>query len=327
MTDTTHEGSGIRIGALVPNAGPAPATIGLGAMAAAAERAGASSVWVSDHLLMVDERTTDYPYSADGAPTWAVDVDYYEALIALATMAAATERVRVGTAVLVLPQRNVLEVAKMAATLDRVTGGRLALGVGAGWNSAEFAALGQPFETRGRRFDEMLQVLHACWSGRPAPFAGEQLMVPPGVVLTPTPAQAGGVPLLVGGMTRPARRRAARFGDGWLAISFAWRWDGDELRRQHGDVLAQRAEAHPGAPFSRTLLLHSRPEQRERVPELVAEARAIGFAEVIVEPQWQAGVEEACSFVEEVVAHAAPSGLPLVSSTDTVVRRTLTEER
>jgi probable F420-dependent oxidoreductase len=294
----------VGIGAIVPNAGPAPSTIGLGAMAAAAERAGADSVWVSDHLLLVDEHTTEYPYSDDGVPTWNVDIDYYEALISCAVMAAATERARVGTAVLVLPQRNVLEVAKMAATLDRVSGGRLALGVGAGWSSREFEALGHRFETRGRRMDEMLQVMRACWSGRPPAFDGEEIAVPPDVVLQPTPAQPGGVPLLVGGMTKPARRRAARHGDGWLAIAFARTWDGDALRRRHEDVLAQRADAVPGAPFESVLLLHSRPADADRVPELVAEAQAIGFGDVIVEPQWLAGVEQATELIRRAAAVA-----------------------
>jgi probable F420-dependent oxidoreductase len=289
------------IGAIVPNAGPAPSQVGIGAMARAAEEAGATSVWVSDHLLMVDEDTTEYPYSDDGAPTWEVDVDYYEAFACVGAMAAATERVRVGTAVLVLPQRNVLEVAKVAATLDRLSGGRLALGVGAGWNSPDFAALGQRFETRGKRFDEMLDVLHACWSGRPPAFDGEELQIPPGVVLTPTPAQASGVPLLVGGMTKPARRRAAERGDGWLAISFAYRWDGDELRRQYEDVLAQKAQARPDAPFETLLLLHAGPDEADRVPELVAEAQAIGFGETIVEPQWTAGVEQGQELIARVV--------------------------
>lgn len=293
----------MRIGAGVPNAGDAPAQLGVAEMAAAAERAGASSVWVSDHLLMVDTHTTEYPYSDDGTPTWAVDADYYEALMCCAAMAAATERCRVGTAVMVLPQRNVLEVAKMAATLDRLSGGRLALGVGAGWSSHEFAALGYDFEARGRRFDEMLQVLHACWSGRPPAFEGQEVVVPPGVVLQPTPRQPAGVPLLVGGMTRPARRRAARHGDGWLAITWVDRWDADDLRGRLEDVAAQRAEARPDDPFEIVLKLHSAPADAHRVPELAAEALALGFHEVVIEPAWvEDGLDGASKLIERTIA-------------------------
>ncbi|MBS1882526.1 MAG: TIGR03619 family F420-dependent LLM class oxidoreductase [Actinobacteria bacterium] len=308
------------IGAIVSNSGSAPAERGIAAMASAAERAGASSVWVSDHLLMVDEATTGYPYSDDGLPTWELDSDYYEALACVGAMAAATDRVRVGTAVLVLPQRNVLEVAKAAATLDQLSGGRLSLGVGAGWNASEFAALGQGFESRGRRFDEMLDVLHACWSGRPPAFEGAELEVPPGVVLSPPPAQPDGVPLLVGGMTKPARRRAATRGDGWLAIAFAEQWDGAELRRRFRDVAERRAQARPGRPFEMVLLLHGGEAMSGRVPALVAEAREIGFEEVIVEPQWDAGLDSACELIEEVVAAAGDGGTDFrsaISSSDT----------
>jgi probable F420-dependent oxidoreductase len=290
----------VAIGAIIPNDGPAPGRLGIGAMAAAAENAGARSLWVSDHLLLVDEPATDYPYSEDGVPTWDADVDYYEALLCCAVMAAVTERCRIGTAVLVLPQRNTLEVAKMAATLDRLSSGRLALGVGAGWNSKEFAALGYSYESRGRRFDEMLHVLRDCWSGRPSAFNGQQVVVPRGVVLKPTPERASGPPLLVGGMTRPARRRAAELGDGWLAIAFADQWDPEGLQRRYDDVMARRAEAHPGERFETVLQLHAEPDLIDRVPELVDETRSIGFDEVVVEPPWRDGLDEACALIAQL---------------------------
>jgi probable F420-dependent oxidoreductase len=295
-------GSVLAIGAIIPNDGPAPTQLSLGTMAIAAERAGAASLWVSDHLLLIHERTTDYPYSDDGVPTWEPDVDVYEALICCAAMAAVTEHCRIGTAVLVLPQRNTLEVAKMAATLDRLAGGRFALGVGAGWNSNEFAALGHSYETRGRRLDEMLPVLRDCWSGRPSAFEGTEVVVPPDVVLRPTPARPAGPPLLVGGMSAPAKRRAAELGDGWLAIAFAGRWDHAALLQAHQDVMAQRREAHPGSPFETVLKLHSDPEETDRVPGLVAEARAIGFDEVAVEPPWLSGTDQACRLIERTIA-------------------------
>lgn len=284
----------MKVGALIPNSGPAPGDVGVGTMAVEAERAGAESLWVSDHLLLVDEETRDYPYSDDGAPTWAVDVDYYEALITLTHMAAVTTAPRIGTAVMVLPQRNVLEVAKMAATIDRLSGGRLALGLGAGWNRLEFEALGQRFETRGRRFDEMLRVLRDCWSGRPAAFEGEEVRVPSGVVLMPRPRDEGGPPLLVGGMTARARRRAAELGDGWLAITWVDRWDAGDLKAKLDDTLARRSSPDP-RDFERILLLHAAPSEVDALPELAAECQRIGFSEVIVEVPWLEGIERACS--------------------------------
>src|SRR4051795_6842721 len=120
----------MRLGVFVSNEGEFAFRLGLGQMAEVAESAGAGGLSVSDHLLLFDEPTTEYPFSEDGAPTWDMTGDYYEALTCCATMAAATDRCRIGTAILVLPQRNVFEVAKMSATIDRLSGGRFALGVG-----------------------------------------------------------------------------------------------------------------------------------------------------------------------------------------------------
>jgi probable F420-dependent oxidoreductase len=291
-----------RIGAIVPNAGPLPARLGIDEMAAAAEAAGAESVWVSDHLLMVDTEITGYPYSADGRPTWPVDIEYYEAFVCCALMAAATTSCRVGTAALVLPQRNVLEVAKVAASLDRLTGGRLVLGVGAGWHRPEMEALGYPFRTRGKRFDEMLDVLHDCWSGRPAGYAGEYVTVPEGVVLSPRPAQPGGPPLLVAGMSDAALRRVATRGDGWLAIAFAGRWDADALAERVARLRDLSEQAARTAPLQNVLKLHALPKDQQHLPSLIHEAALLGFHEVVVEPPWELGIDAAAEAVGAAVS-------------------------
>jgi probable F420-dependent oxidoreductase len=288
---------GVRIGSMIPNAGPEATTPGIREMAAAAEAAGADGLWVSDHLLQLDARTDDYPYSADGVPTWSMTDDYFEALVSCMAMAEVTTTARVGTAILVLPQRNVLEVAKTAASVDRLSGGRLVLGVGAGWYRAEFEALGYGYESRGRRFDEMLDVLHDCWSGRPSAFSGQEITVPDHVVLEPRPAQPDGVPLLVGGVSKVARRRAAERGDGWIGIAFADRWDPEELRERHDDVLARRSQAGREGPFEMVLNLHSGPSELDAVPDLVATAAEIGFDEVIVESPWWDGLQAGADLV------------------------------
>jgi len=295
--------SRLEIGAIIPNAGPAPSQLGITEMALALEGAGAASVWVSDHLVFRDRPNTDYPFSEDGVPSWDMTVDYYEALACCAAIAAATGRVRLGTAVLVLPQRNAIEVAKTVATVDRLSDGRLDLGVGAGWNRDEFEALGYDFESRGRRFDEMLEVLRAAWAGRPPAFAGEQVRVPEDVVLVPTPVAREGVPLLVGGLGKPARRRAAALGDGWLAIAFTGKWDPEGLSAGFEDVRERRAEL--GAEPLRTVLkLHAAPDELERSLELLAEVAEIGFDEVIVEPPFAHGLDDAAALVREALAVA-----------------------
>jgi probable F420-dependent oxidoreductase len=293
-----------RVGAIIPNTGPLPTRLGLDVMAKAAESAGAESLWVSDHLLMVDSEVTNYPYSADGRPTWAADLEYYEALVCCGLIAAATTTCRVGTAVLILPQRNVLELAKVAASLDRLIGGRLALGVGAGWNEAEMEALGYSFAERGKRFDEMLDVLRDCWTGRPQEFDGRQVTVPPHVVLSPRPAQETGPPLLVGGMTDPALRRAATHGDGWLALAFASSWDAAALAERLDQVRGLR-DGRPGGEFQTLLKLHATPAEAGELPRLAREAASIGFDEIIVEAPWDDGLERACETIASARAAVA----------------------
>jgi probable F420-dependent oxidoreductase len=293
----------MRLGAVIPNAGPLPGRLGLIEMAVAAEEAGAQSVWVSDHLLMVDADTTDYPFSEDGRPTWPADTPYLEAMTCCAFIAAATRRCRVGTAVLVLPQRRVLEFAKTAATLDVLSGGRLSLGVGAGWYRDEFEALGYGFEGRGRRLDEMLGVLRSCWTGRPEPFDGREVSVRPGIVLEPKPLQPGGPPLLVGGTSAAALRRAALHADGWLGIAWVERLDVIALAGQVDTVRRRRADAGLG-PATVTLKLHAGPEAADGLAAALEALRPLELDEVIIEPPWALGVDAARETIAEACAVA-----------------------
>jgi probable F420-dependent oxidoreductase len=294
----------MKVGVNIPNDGPEPSKHGLVEMAAAAEEHGAESLWVSDHLLMVDSGDADYPFSPDGKPSWPLDGDYYEALISLAAISTRTRRARLGTAVLVLPQRNVLEVAKMAATLDQLSGGRLVLGLGAGWSQAEFGALGFSYPDRGSRMDEMIDALRACWTGRPAAYNGQQIRVPANVILHPRPARAGGPPLLVGGTSSTALRRAGRRGDGWLGIAFAPHWDAGSLAASLGTVLAEwSAASRPGQPWN-ILKLHGDDATWEEMPALVREADELGFDEVAVDLPWARGTGPACALLRTIVAAA-----------------------
>ena len=203
----------MRIGAKLPNSGPLPFEVGIPAMAETLERAGFDSLWVSDHIVMPETIASPYPFAADGRATWPTDTPYVDALIALALAAAATTRVRLGTAALVLPQRNPVELAKQAASIDVASGGRLELGVGAGWLAEEFAALNVPFEKRGARMDEWIAILRECWTGRTSARSSEFYDLPEGTLCLPTP---GEIPLLIGGHSPAALRRAQR-NDGWLA--------------------------------------------------------------------------------------------------------------
>jgi probable F420-dependent oxidoreductase len=272
-------------------------------MARAAEDAGADSLWVADHLVMVDRETTDYPYSPDGKPGWNVEADIFESFSCCALMAGVTSRCELGTAVVVLPQRNTLEVAKVAATIDALSGGRFVLGVGAGWNSQEFAALGYSFADRGPRMSEMLQVLRASWAGRPTRFDGEHVKVPAGVVLHPRPVRNPGPPLLVGGNSDAALRRAAEFGDGWLGTTSTRKFDRerDALQAALETVKELRSGFDRKEPFRLALKLNVPAENAELVRQ-VSEVARIGFDDVLIDVPWAKGIDAAAAAVFAVRA-------------------------
>lgn len=185
-------------------------------LARAAERLGFDSVWAPDHVVFPVERTSVYAYGRGdaygGDPPPA-----YDALVVLALAAGCTERVELATGVLVLPQRNPLLLAKQVASLDALSGGRVVLGVGAGWLAEEQAALGAPpFAARGEATEEWIAILRACWTGERPSFAGRHYSFPP-VHFRPRPLRR--VPILVGGNSPAALRRAGRVGDGWFGTA------------------------------------------------------------------------------------------------------------
>lgn len=146
-----------------------------------------------------------------------------EPMVTLGAMAAVTQRIGLGTGVLVLPQRQPALVAKQVATLDLLSGGRVRLGVGAGWQRAEYDSLGVPFAERGRRLDEAIVLLRRYWTEPSVTFTGEFSQAE-AMAMNPKPVQPGGPPIWVGGDSEPALRRVGRLGDGWLAMA-----DADEI--------------------------------------------------------------------------------------------------
>ncbi|WP_460955612.1 TIGR03619 family F420-dependent LLM class oxidoreductase [Parasphingorhabdus pacifica] len=281
---------------------------GMAAMARVAEQNGAESGHISDHVVLVEGSQSHYPFSADGVLPWPNDLDVYDPLVACGWIAAATETLRPTTSVLVLPMRHPLALAKTVATIDRLSGGRMVLGVGAGWLAEEFNALGWDFATRGRRMDESIEVLRRAWTGDTAAFDGEHFQFDAGVHCRPLPVRDGGVPLLIGGMGQAAFRRSARVGDGWLALVDLHR---DLGGRQRADGLARLAakladlEARLAAIgrdrgdfHAAVKLIGVGPDQLELLPEVACELAAIGFDEVVVDPMWR-DLEEAAAVVRE----------------------------
>jgi len=210
-------------------------------MAELAERHGFESAWVSDHTVLVENPASRYPFSESGEFFLPPDAEWYDWVVALGFLAAATTTIRLGVAVAVLPHRQPVVLGKQVATLDRLSGGRITLGAGAGWLAEEFAALEVPFSGRGRRTDAVIDVLRAVWTGRPAPGRYGPYEIPGGVRTFPTPVQPR-LPILVGGESPAAIHRAATRGDGWFGTIAGGRMEPghlrDVVRRLHDEARA-----------------------------------------------------------------------------------------
>ncbi len=273
------------ISAKVPTTGTLPASLGIGEMAAALERAGFDGLWVSDHVVMPERIDSPYPFAPDRKATWPTDVAWYDAIVAMAMIAGATSRAHVDVAVLVLPLRHPVELAKQVASIDVLSGGRTGLGVGAGWLKEEFDALNVPFETRGGRLDEWMALLRSCWTGRPAPFEGRHYRLPAGVLCLPAPAKPP--PILVGGTSRAALRRAGRLGDGWVAHFSIDDVDLDDLRAGVAEVRAAATGAGRNPEAMRIVLrLVGTAERLDEAAAILKALAAAGVDEVVVDTPW-----------------------------------------
>ena len=187
------------------------------AVAVAAERAGFATLWAGEHVVMVDASASRYPYSDDGRIAVPAEADWIDPLIGLSFVAAATSTIQIATGVLLLPEHNPVLVAKQAATLDTLSGGRLTLGVGIGWSREEFDALGVPFERRGARTKEYVDAMRTLWRDDVASFDGEFVAFD-SVRVNPKPVR-GRVPIVLGGNSDAALRRVAAWGDGWYGFN------------------------------------------------------------------------------------------------------------
>jgi len=200
-------------------------------LAQAAEAAGFDSIWTVEHVVVPHAYQSKYPYSPTGRMGSGLeDFPIPDPLIWLAYIASATRSIKLGTAILILPQRNPVVTAKAVATLDHLAGGgRVLLGIGVGWLAEEFATLGVPFEDRGPRTDEYVAAMRALWGQERASFHGRFVNFDE-VFCRPRPA-SGRIPVIVGGDTPAAARRAGRLGDGYFPARGAPGPLFDEMRR------------------------------------------------------------------------------------------------
>src|SRR4051812_19133628 len=165
-----------------------------------AEDLGFDSVWIPDHIVMPLNYQSKYPYSATGKLGVETTTPFPECLVTLTFLAAVTTKVELATGVMILPLRNPVLLAKQTASLDRLAGGRLRLGIGLGWLKEEFDAVGVPFERRARRTDEYLDAMHALWQDRTPGYSGEFVDFRD-VEMEPGPTRESGVSIVVGGHT------------------------------------------------------------------------------------------------------------------------------
>ena len=218
----------MKIGFGAPVSGAWATPENLASFAARAEQAGYASLWSFQRLLVPEGSGMDPVYHSVLDP-----------LAALTYAGAATSRIRLGVAVVNLPFVSPAYLAKQAATVDILSGGRLDLGLGIGWMPEEFAATGASMARRGARAAEYVAVLRALWADGPSEFSGEFYEIPPSSV-APKPAQPGGPPILLGGLARPALERAGRIADGWVTSS---RTDLSRIAEGVGIIRAAAAQA------------------------------------------------------------------------------------
>ena len=205
-------------GTSMPSRGDMASPENLRTLAQRAESLGFDSVWVSDHIILPRKVDSFYPYAADGVATFRPDEDYYDPLATLNFLAGCTQKIRLGTHVLILPYRNPVVTAKMLSTLDVLSGGRVILGAGVGWMEEEFQALGlDTYAQRGAVTDEYIQLFKELWTKDEPEFQGEHYQLS-GMGFMPKPVQKPHPPIWIGGHTNPAIRRAAEYGDGWMPI-------------------------------------------------------------------------------------------------------------
>jgi probable F420-dependent oxidoreductase len=214
------------------------------AVALAAEQAGFATLWAGEHVVMVDESASSYPYAEDGKIAVPAAADWLDPLIGLSFAAAATTTIGLATGVLLLPEHNPVLIAKQAASLDKLSGGRLTLGVGIGWSREEFNALGVPFAGRGARIAEYVEAMRTLWRDDVASFHGEFVSFD-NIRVNPKPVRNRHLPVVLGGNSDSALRRAATWGDGWYGFNLA---DAEEVAQCVSTVrrMCREAARDPG---------------------------------------------------------------------------------
>src|SRR6266851_1663429 len=185
-----------------------------------AEEAGFESAWIGEHLIMPVNYQSKYPYTPDGRFPAPLDVPFHDPMMTLTYVAAVTNRIKLATGIFVVPIRNPITTAKSVVSLDVLSNGRVIFGVGIGWFAEEFAAagVGDHFKDRALRTREYIEIMKALWTQEDPVYEGKTFSIK-GVRFNPKPVQKPHPPIVVGGTSDLAIKRAVRYGDGWYAVA------------------------------------------------------------------------------------------------------------
>ena len=261
-----------------------------------------------DHIDVFDHVVMGYPIEGRAKGPYPAQMPILEAMMLMSHIAAVTSRIGIGTEVLVLPQRHPTLVAKQVSTLDTLSGGRVRLGVGVGWQESEYEALGESFRTRGARMDEAIRLLRAWWSDERVDFPGKHYPMT-AMAMEPKPPQGGRLPIWVGGMSEAAWRRVGTLGDGWLASQI-----GDAaVAKKAIEAIHRAAEAAGRDPKAIGLqsMVASPPRdaagkqfytQHDQVVRRVVDLKAMGFEWVALNATaiFQAGARSVGAMIDQL---------------------------
>jgi probable F420-dependent oxidoreductase len=270
----------------------------LTAVARQAEQAGFATLWCGEHVVLVDQPRSRYPYSDDGKIAVPADADWLDPMLGLSFMAAATSKIRLATGILLLPEHNPLLVAKQAATLDVLSAGRFTLGVGIGWSAEEFQALGVPFARRAERTAEYVAAMRCLWADEVSTFHGEFVRFD-NVRVNPKPARRRKkIPVVVGGTSDAALRRVAQYGDGWYGFNLPAESVPERLRALGGCCREQ------GRDIGDLSIAVSVKDGAASLPELAA----AGVTELVIVGEPPASPQAAADWVSELAVRWLGTG-------------------
>ena len=250
------------------------------AVATNAERLNFATVWAPEHVVFLERFTSRYPYSRGRNLPVTTEIPLLNPFIALTYAAARTTRIRLATGICLVPEYNPLLLAKICATLDFLSGGRLALGIGIGWLREEFDALGIPWERRAQRTKEYIEAMRCVW-GDGRSYSAEFVNFD-GALSYPKPVKGARLPILVGGQSEAALKRAAAYGDGWCGFNLTPDETAQSIKRLRA-LLAANGRGHDSFEFSVSPTV-------EVTPEDLGRYRDAGIDELYLTPVFQSPV-------------------------------------